>query len=339
MNNKDIFNVILGEKRSSGGSSNPPIPTPTAEDTGKVIKVDDNGAYELAIDEGQNTFAGLTDTTITSPTNGQVPVFDSSDNKWKNGSVPSKIVEFEFAKGNNNTATLSNNKTWEDIMDVLNGGDTPVLFYKSGSKKLYYYLSEATSSYCQFGRCGNGTVSGSGWIHFSTVKPTTGTGKYCTYTECNIPSSGNSSLSNGSILTWNSSYPNTWVPANPPSVAPDTLGTVTLSTVAEGKSIVSVNLSSSIPRSFLNVACYDKNYEIEVTIGNVLVLLRNIGNGVMVNGTNNPVVFEGYYANYYVDTSTYEEGTMLWKLRLVLNTSTANSDYLTITKEGFTEIS
>lgn len=78
MDNKDL-SIVVALAKSAGG-----IPTPTAQDAGKVIKVDDDGAYGLAIDEGQNTFAGLTDTTISNPQTGDIPVYDRTTNKWAN---------------------------------------------------------------------------------------------------------------------------------------------------------------------------------------------------------------------------------------------------------------
>jgi len=78
MDNKDLSIVVALAKSASG------IPAPTSQDAGKVIKVDDEGAYGLAIDEGQNTFAGLTDTNISNPQTGDTPIYDRTTNKWVN---------------------------------------------------------------------------------------------------------------------------------------------------------------------------------------------------------------------------------------------------------------
>lgn len=40
---------------------------------------------------GSNSFEGLTDVAITSPSNGQVPVYDNTTQKWKNGNVATSI--------------------------------------------------------------------------------------------------------------------------------------------------------------------------------------------------------------------------------------------------------
>lgn len=127
MDNKDLSIVAaLAKSVGGGGGSSTPIPTPTAQDVGKVIKVDDNGAYGLAIDEGQNTFAGLTDTTITSPTNGQVPVFDSSDNKWKNGAVPSDVIYYDVTLSSNKVI-LPTGVSPKSIYDLITSGKTVYL--------------------------------------------------------------------------------------------------------------------------------------------------------------------------------------------------------------------
>lgn len=47
MDNKDLALVIALAKSSGGGGSGPDIPTPSSSDAGKVLKVDNDGEYEL----------------------------------------------------------------------------------------------------------------------------------------------------------------------------------------------------------------------------------------------------------------------------------------------------
>lgn len=92
MEAKDIALITaIAKSAGGGGSTGGVVPVPTAEDTGKVPKVNAQGEYELAIDEGQNTFAGLTDTNISSPSSGQFVTFGSG-NKWVNQTVNFKNV-------------------------------------------------------------------------------------------------------------------------------------------------------------------------------------------------------------------------------------------------------
>ena len=41
---------------------------------------------------GSTTLSGLTDTTITSPTNGQVLTYDNTNSVWKNQILPQKTL-------------------------------------------------------------------------------------------------------------------------------------------------------------------------------------------------------------------------------------------------------
>lgn len=53
-----------------------------------------DGAWIAAGSGGGNgTFAGLTDTDISSPTNGQVPIFNSSTGNWENGTNPAGVTD------------------------------------------------------------------------------------------------------------------------------------------------------------------------------------------------------------------------------------------------------
>lgn len=81
MDNKDLSIVAaLAKSVGGGGGSSTPIPTPTAQDVGKVIKVDDNGAYGLGtlwkdvtgtLTAGQTSVV-ISDSSITSSSTIQV---------------------------------------------------------------------------------------------------------------------------------------------------------------------------------------------------------------------------------------------------------------------------
>lgn len=140
MDNKDLsMMAALAKSIGGGGSSGPTIPTPTSGDSGKVIKVDDEGAYGLALDEGQSTFAGLTDVALTDPTDGQVPVYDGTTNKWKNGSVgggdSTVIIDCYYSSG----IKLPNDISPKDIADLISNGKNVVLRYDN---KRYEYNME-----------------------------------------------------------------------------------------------------------------------------------------------------------------------------------------------------
>ena len=64
------------------------------------------------------SIAGLTDTTITTPSNGQVLSYDSTAEKWKNASAPTGGIEF--------STTAKNIGKWgsDDLYSVLVDGGT-----------------------------------------------------------------------------------------------------------------------------------------------------------------------------------------------------------------------
>ena len=74
---------------------------------------------------GSSTLSGLTDTTITSPSNGQVLTYNSSSSKWVNGDGCS----CGLLVANDVRGTLD--KTWQEIHDAN------IAFIKSGSNTVF----------------------------------------------------------------------------------------------------------------------------------------------------------------------------------------------------------
>lgn len=102
----------------------PEVPTPTQEDVGRVIKVDENGEYILDTDEGQSTFAGLTDTNISSPSNGQVATYNSTSGKWENKAVPAELPTPASSGADKGKVLFVNNqKKWDKGAITFNNGD------------------------------------------------------------------------------------------------------------------------------------------------------------------------------------------------------------------------
>lgn len=65
------------------------IPDAESADEGKVIKVDSNGDYVLGTGGGggSSTLAGLSDTDINTPADGQVLAYDANTSKWVNANA------------------------------------------------------------------------------------------------------------------------------------------------------------------------------------------------------------------------------------------------------------
>ena len=91
---------------------------------GKVLKYDGTEQKWMpALDEGENTFAGLTDTDVSNPAAGQIPVYNASG-KWENKTV---INDSATTAANTWSADKINseitNHLIADISNVTFGGE------------------------------------------------------------------------------------------------------------------------------------------------------------------------------------------------------------------------
>lgn len=101
LSNVDIANVVNGQALcyngvtskwenqtvSGGGTTVVANPTGTPTDDLDTIQIG-NTIYDIpGSGGGSSTLAGLTDTTITSPANGQFLVYDSTTSKWVNQTI------------------------------------------------------------------------------------------------------------------------------------------------------------------------------------------------------------------------------------------------------------
>ena len=155
MDNKDLAIVAALAKSIGGGGSSTPIPTPTAQDVGKVPKVNEDGEYELAIDEGQSTFAGLTDTTITNPSNGQIPVFNGTTNKWEN---KDNYVIFKCGNFVNDAMADLINCTYTDIQTALDAGKIVYLDSDYNYQRYYAIYDHSAANQVKFFGVVNGVI-------------------------------------------------------------------------------------------------------------------------------------------------------------------------------------
>jgi len=91
----NVANLTTTEKSSVVGAINEvnaskvtPNPVTTATDTLTKLQVGST-VYGISGGSGASAFSDLTDVSITSPTDGQVPVYNSTTEKWENGSIAS----------------------------------------------------------------------------------------------------------------------------------------------------------------------------------------------------------------------------------------------------------
>lgn len=106
--------VMVGATSSADGESGR-VPAPTSADRTKYLKGD--GTWDTPSGGGgSSTLAGLTDVSISSPTDGQALVYDATNQEWVNGDVGGggDITDLDFSD-------LTASQT-SDIMTKLNSG-------------------------------------------------------------------------------------------------------------------------------------------------------------------------------------------------------------------------
>lgn len=128
---------------------------------------------------GSSTLAGLTDTTISSPSSGQILAYDSSTSKWINSAPERELFVCTMTYLN---SVYSCDKTWEEIYAAYNDGKLPILVYDSniyqcsqigdtfGSfsySTALNYLSVQRTAIQMFFYDGNGDLLPQGWTHHS----------------------------------------------------------------------------------------------------------------------------------------------------------------------------
>lgn len=86
--------------------------------------------------------------SISSPTNGQTLIYDSSESRWVNGEIASTdYVVTVTSTTENDTVTYSANKTYANILSAYNNGKTIYLVYSDAIYALDSYDSTANKMY------------------------------------------------------------------------------------------------------------------------------------------------------------------------------------------------
>lgn len=102
----DKPSVFTGATGTVAGTSGF-VPAPAAADNTKFLKGD--GTWATVSGGGSSTLVDLTDTNITSPTNGQALVYDNTTSKWINSSVgiPTLTANKALISDNNGSVAAS----------------------------------------------------------------------------------------------------------------------------------------------------------------------------------------------------------------------------------------
>lgn len=119
------------------------ISTPT---DGQVLKYDSsNNKWINATDEGQNTFAGLTDVSVSNLTTGQVPIYNETTNKWENGSIPTELPTVT-SDDNGNVLTVVDG-AWNKATAPTGEDEVSLTFVEGTMTKPSYMASMSTINF------------------------------------------------------------------------------------------------------------------------------------------------------------------------------------------------
>ena len=232
----NLYNQFTVQVANDGGGLvNNFTLTPTSTTINNVVTPTSDGmaANKKYVDDAvaavPTTVSGLTDTTISSPANGQILTYNSTSGKWENVAVPKKVL-YGTVTISGTSATFSSAITGYAI--ASGNKEVIVRHFSTGDiYKLIYFESESGICYFRF-NCVTATdiksISGSGNSSTSGTAALTGTYSIKPILDTNI-----SSPSAGQALIYDSTN-SKWVNG---SVASDvaSLTDTTISSPADGQ--------------------------------------------------------------------------------------------------------
>ena len=112
--------------------------TPTADYHPATKKYVDDATSGIT-----SNLSGLTDTTITTPTDGQLLKYNATTSKWENSSISKEVMIITITStGSGNNITYSADKTYSEISTHINNGGIPIVFYLGNCYHLEYFDSD-----------------------------------------------------------------------------------------------------------------------------------------------------------------------------------------------------
>jgi len=167
-----------------------------------------------------NDLAGLTDTTISSPSDGQVLQYNSTTSKWENGTIEIDSAFIVNITDNNSASLLVSDKSPDEIDGAISDGKTVIASVRSTSlPSVDYQLSDFISSPIEFA-----VVFSNGFYEvkvtetqISSAAPSDVADKYsCSSTCIGVPNVLYSPQG-GQILTYDDTN-SVWVNSNLPTI-------------------------------------------------------------------------------------------------------------------------
>ena len=114
------------------------IPSQTGQ-SGKFLTTDGSSLSWATVSGGSSTLASLTDVSLSTPTDGQILMYDDMGGVWYNGNAPKEVK----------IATVGTT-TYATVVSWLNNGYAVIAKETSGTVTYYYSLNFQADSYLKF---------------------------------------------------------------------------------------------------------------------------------------------------------------------------------------------
>ena len=103
--------------------------------------------YEYSNSSGSSTLVDLTDTSVLSPTNGQILTYNSTTSKWENKNIPSDVFVVNISGTDPN---YTSDKTYEEIATAYNAGKRCICIMSSAIYNLSQIYTFSSVAFVRF---------------------------------------------------------------------------------------------------------------------------------------------------------------------------------------------
>lgn len=172
-NQQSAAKVMVGATANADGESGR-VPAPTSADKDKYLKGDGTWDTPSGGGGGSSTLAGLTDVSISSPTDGQALVYDATNQVWINGNVSCGGGSFTetplFTGGTSGTRTFT-------LSSAFTNYDYIAIYYSHNDGQTTYQDVRLYPSSLLYSLIGTSVnilgITNDAWYYYFTVTSTT----------------------------------------------------------------------------------------------------------------------------------------------------------------------
>ena len=152
-----------------------------------TVGKESDGTLRIYNEDDNTTLSGLTDTTISSPSNNQVLIYNSATSKWVNGTMSAQATNYDFTHTSNTTISTTSatitfaENTRSSKMITTSQSTLNLTFYCNNYSDNYLWIlnsgsSDLTVTIATFYKSGNVSVSN---VYWPTDGITVAAGKVC----------------------------------------------------------------------------------------------------------------------------------------------------------------